>query len=480
MNDRRRILPLSLLLSLLAPIAGAAEVPRAEPTRAQAIALVRGWLDAERQYERIPGLSLAIVRDQEVVWSGGFGFADPEAKRPAAADTIYSICSVSKLFTAIGVVQLRDEGRLRLDDPVRKHLPWFTLEPLPGSGEFTVFGLLTHSSGLARETDLPYWTGSFDFPTHDEIVARAAAQPPLYPAATYLQYSNLGLTLAGEIVAAASGQPFDAFARARILEPLGMTSTSTDMPAGERGKRLARGFSALRRDGTRAPLPFYETRGVAPAAGFASTAEDLARFAAWQFRLLARGGSEILDARTLREMQRAHWADPDLTRFRGLGFRVWKAGERVFVGHEGVCPGYRAALVLRPSEKLGVVLLANALGAEVGEYAQAIDEIVAPALAGTAVESEAAKALAPYLGSYDQFPWGGEVLFAAWGDELLAVGIPNRKPMEEPDRFRKVGEHTFQRVRSDGAAGERILFELGRDGRATRVVWHSNPYPRIE
>jgi CubicO group peptidase (beta-lactamase class C family) len=468
------------VLAILTTIAAyAADTPAAKPSTAQTLALVRAWTDAQRMYDTIPGMSVAIVNDQSIVWSGGFGYADPATKKPAAADTIYSICSVSKLFTSVGVMQLRDAGKLRLDDPVSKHLPWFTLKPPAGSGEFTIFGILTHSSGLPREADYPYWSGTFDFPTHEQIVARASAQPAIYPAETYFQYSNFGLTLAGEIVAAASGQPFDTYIHQRILDPLGMTSTTTDMPANERGKRLAQGFSAVRRDGTRAPVPFYQARGVAPAAGFASTVDDLGRFAEWQFRDLSTNGNEVLDARTLREMQRANWVDPDLKGFRGLGFRVWKVDDKVFVGHEGVCPGYRTAFTMRPAEKVAIVVMANALGAEVGEYAKAIYDMVSAA-DGKAATSDADAALAPYVGSYDAFPWGGETLFAAWGDELLAMDIPNRDPMAEPDHLRKVGDNTFQRVRKDGALGEKVVFEMGPDGKAKSVTWHSNPSPRIK
>lgn len=473
---RRAALLVILLLTTAAAFAADAP-PAPKPTTAQALALVRAWADAQRMYDSIPGMSVAIVNDQNVVWSGGFGYADPATKKPAAADTIYSICSVSKLFTSVGVMQLRDAGKLRLDDPVSKHLPWFTLKPLSGSGVFTIFGILTHSSGLPRETDYPYWSGTFDFPTREQIVARASEQPPIYPAETYYQYSNFGLTLAGEIVSAASGQPFDTYIHQHILDPLGMKSTTTDMPANEQGKRLAQGFSAIRRDGTRTPLPFYQARGVAPAAGFASTVEDLAKFAEWQFRDLATDGTEVLDARTLREMQRANWADPDLKRFRGLGFNVWKNDDKVFVGHDGVCPGYRTELTIRPSEKVAIVVMANALGAEVGEYAKAIYDMVSAA--DPKATADAGATLAPFAGSYDAFPWGGETLFAAWGDELLALDIPNRDPMEEPDHFRKVGDNTFQRVRKDGALGEKIVFEMGPDGKAKSVMWHSNPYPRI-
>ena len=94
------------------------------PRVREAVGLIEVWLDAQRAYERIPGISAALVHDQEVFWTGATGYADPETGAPATTGTVYSICSISKLFTSIGVMQLRDAGRLRLDDRVDALLFW--------------------------------------------------------------------------------------------------------------------------------------------------------------------------------------------------------------------------------------------------------------------------------------------------------------------------------------------------------------------
>jgi CubicO group peptidase (beta-lactamase class C family) len=463
----------------------AADEP-APPSTAQALELARLWLDGQRAYDGVPGLSLAVVHDQETLWSGGLGLADLAAARPATADTLYSICSISKLFTSIGVMQLRDQGKLSLEDPVGKHLSWFRMAAAPEGRAATIRGLLTHSSGLPREADFPYWRGEFDFPTHEEIVERLAAQEALYPSDRYLQYSNLGLTLAGEVVSAVSGEPYDAYVRRAILQPLGMSATFTEVPLAEKGRRLATGYSARRRDGTRATLPIFQTRGIAPAAGFASTAGDLARFAAWQFRALAGKDDAVLDRRTLREMQRPHWVEPDFAAFWGLGFETEKRDDTVFVGHGGSCPGFRSIFMLAPAKKVGVVLLTNASGTDVGRYADAVYDIVAPTLKEKAKEkstetaaSASESTAAAYVGSYDEFPWWGETLVFAWGDGLGMVGLPSADPAKDMAKLRKVGEHTFRRVRKDDTLGETIRFDIGPDGRATRFWRHSNPTPRI-
>ena len=453
------------------------------PRVAQALELVRVWLDAQRAYEQIPGVSAGVVHDQQVVWSGGFGYADPVRRVAADARTIYSICSISKLFTSIGIMQLRDAGKLRLDDPVARHLSWFRIKRPTDAPEITIEGILTHAAGLPRESDHPYWTGpEFAFPTREQIIERIANQEILYPAETYFQYSNLGLTLAGEVVAAASGQPYDDYIRRNVLDPLGLRSTTTEMPERERGGRLAVGYSAITREGNRVPVPFFHARGIGPAAGFASTVEDLGRFASWHFRLLARGGTEVLRQHTLREMMRVHWVDPDFQTTWGLGYTVWRNDNKTFVGHGGSCPGYRTQLLLKPDEKVATAFMANAQGVNTSGFAQRIYDIVAPAIKVAVKDTvklrPADTTLVRYVGNYAT-GFAGEIAIVRWEDGLASIGLPTMEPMRGLTKLRKVGEHTFRRVRSDDTLGEAIVFEMGPDGRATRMVWHSNNYRKV-
>ena len=451
----------------------------------QALNLLQLWLEAQRAYQQIPSVSVAVVHDQQVLWSGGFGYADISRKTPATPSTIYSICSISKLFTSIGVMQLRDQGKLRLDDPVATHIPWFKIKRSdPLAPEIRVEGLLTHSSGLPRESDYPYWTGpEFNFPTREQVKERITSQETLYAADTYFQYSNLGLTLAGELITSVSGEPYESYVAKRILEPLGLKSTTPEIPEKERGGRLATGYSAVRRDGNRVAVPLFMSRGIAPAAGYASSAEDLARFASWQFRVLQRkGGEEVLKSNTLREMQRVHWVDPDLETMWGLGFSVWKSEEKVFVGHGGSCPGFRTQLLLKPDEKVATIFMANAQGVNTGDFAQKMYDIVAPAVKAatkpaTSVAPQPAADLSRYTGTYES-GFSGEFAIVEWEDGLAALSLPTMDPVRGLTKLKKVGEHTFRRIRKDEALGETVVFEVGPDGKAVKMIWHSNQYRR--
>src|SRR2546423_12891084 len=148
---------------------------------ASGIRLLEGGIESQMEYRGLPGLSLGIVYDQELVWARGFGLADVEQGRAAAPETLYRIASISKLFTATAVMQLRDAGLLRLDDPVAAHLSWFRVRRRDEDGEpVTVRHLLSHTSGLPREAPFPYWT-DLRFPSREEMVEALPRQESIYP-----------------------------------------------------------------------------------------------------------------------------------------------------------------------------------------------------------------------------------------------------------------------------------------------------------
>jgi len=509
--------PLSVLAAvtavvLLVPSTASAQSVADHPRVTEAALLLETWLDAQRDYERIPGASIAVVHDQELVYSGGVGFAHVESQVPATPSTMYSICSISKLFTAVSVMQLRDQGQLSLRDDVGDHLEWFDLQQtFPAAGPVTIKGVLTHSSGLPREADAPYWSGpDFPFPTRDQIVEGLSNQEMLYPARTHYQYSNLGLTLAGEIVMARSGMSWDDYVSGHILQPLGMTNTTTEHMDELRGKQLATGYSSLQRDGSRGLVPPYQVRGIGPAAGMLSTVEDLAKFAMWQFRVLDGSSEEVLDRNTLREMQRVHWMEPDGNSSYGLGFSVSKRDGKTYVGHGGSCPGYESNLTIRPQDKIATTFMTNGRRVSASSYARMAYDIMAPAIlaavaegadapvaqedhamsesmqsmmAGMSAEERAAHhlqmhgpSLESLTGLYSR-PLGTESMVTTWNGQLVVVGLPTSNPLTSMTRLKHIEGYSFRRVRPDGDLGEEYLFEAGPDGAMTYWV-HNNPRHR--
>ncbi|MGB9893345.1 MAG: serine hydrolase, partial [Candidatus Saccharicenans sp.] len=288
------------------------------------------------------------------------------------------------------------------------------------------------------------------------------------------------ISLLGEIVAEVSGMSYDDYINEKILKPLGMNETRPFLPRQLWRGQLATGYSSLTRNGTREMLPFFQAEGLKPAAGFSSTVIDLAKFAAWQFRLLENGGEEILKAPTLREMQRVQWMDPDWKTSWGLGFSVYELDGRTIVGHGGSCPGYRSTLMIDPTKKQAFVVMINASGTEPEKYARGMREILKKASTKKEETSAFKVNLEDYAGHYDEQPWWGETVILPWQGNLAMISLPADNPTQGLTLLKHTGGDTFRRIRDDETLGEEIIFERDKSGKVIRFVQHSNYYPKVK
>ena len=245
--------------------------------------LLETWVKAQQGYRNIPGITIGLVYDQELVYSKSFGFSDLEKKTLLTVQDPFRMASITKTFTATALVQLRDAGKLRLDDPVKMYLPWFNIsQRFPGEPAITIRHLLTHTSGLPREADFPYWT-DHKFPTMEQIKETLSTQETIYPPSTEIKYSNLGLSLAGEIVAVVSGVTYEEYVQTHILEPLKMDASSV-IPDPSYQQLLVTPYSHRQAGGDHEVEEYTDTKGIAAAASLASTVTDLASYVSLQFR----------------------------------------------------------------------------------------------------------------------------------------------------------------------------------------------------
>jgi hypothetical protein len=318
--------------------------------------------------------------------------------------------------------------------------------------------------------------------------ARLSQQRNLYRAYDYVQYSNLGMSLLGEAVGTVSGQGFQPYVRNNIIGPLGLKGTTPDLPTELHGKELAIGYTARKGGWERRPFPPYRLNALAPAGGFASTAEDLAKFTSWQIRLLSRGGEEVLRSSTLREMQRVHWVTPDEPDERwGLGFSQFNDGGKTFVGHAGHCPGYRSIISMRPQEKIGLIVLTNVEDGNPGRFVSELYKLLGADIARAAKTAPPVAPAGPPAAGADleefeglyEFPgWDRDYYVAPYGDELILIRPYVESLGRSLSRYRKVGPDTFRRVRADDSLAEEIRFDRGRDGRPNKLWWFSNYFTR--
>jgi len=180
-------------------------------------------------------------------------------------------------------------------------------------------------------------------------------------------------------------------------------------------------------------------------------------------------------------MQRVHWVDPDWKTTWGLGFAVRRVDDATYVSHGGGCPGYITSFTMIPDQKIAAVVLTNAGDGPAGDMAVNILKTIGPALAkaGTASEDEMPD-FSIYEGNYDARPWGGEVAVRQWGDQLVVIDIPGNDLKEAMTRLEYLEENTFIRLTDNDERREPWVFELGENGKATRIVSHSHVMSRVE
>jgi CubicO group peptidase (beta-lactamase class C family) len=430
------------------------------------------WVEAQLAQREQPGIAVGLIYDQSLIWSRGFGYANVAKRVPMTAQTICRIASITKLFTSTAIMQLRDDGLLQLDDPVKKHLPWFQLRnPHPDTPVVTIRHLLAHAGGLPREAAFPYWSTN-EFPSVEEVQAALPDQEFALPAGSDWKYSNLSFMLAGEIVAAVAKLPYNAYVTENILQPLGLTNTFVDTIPSDH-PLLAVGYGRRLPNVARTSGMYTDCRGMGSAANMASNVEDLAKFVMLQFRSGPRQGQQVLAGPSLREMHRVQWLNDDWSAGRGIGFYVWRLHGRTLVGHGGALPGYRSDLQCAPADKVGVVVLTNADDGLPLLYMDKAFQWLAPALLKAAApKTEAATTVVEwqrYLGRYRN-PWGdGQVMI--YQGELVLIAPTEPDPLVGMIKLKPVNTHIFRMETKEhfGSNGELAIFELDESGKVTRL-----------
>ncbi|MCC3859981.1 serine hydrolase domain-containing protein [Pseudemcibacter aquimaris] len=424
----------------------------------QATHLMDTWLDAQKDYNKWPSISVSFVNDQELIYSRSFGGATP--------DTLYRIASNSKLFTALAILKLRDQGKLNLDDTIEKHIDWYNIkQKFDQSDPITIKSLLTHNSGLPYEPDLPYWSyrDGYPFPSLDELKQGTSKIETLYPVNEKYQYSNLGFILLGQIIESASGVSYHQYVHEQIIEPMGLENTFTNVDASKHGNELAVGYGKLDRKQTRMEVPFIDTKATTSAAGISSSANDLAKFLMWQLRAIDGKGDEVLKQGTFREMTRAHAVDTGSSMDVGYAFRTNYRGGKSYIGHGGVMTGHTSQTTIEPGAKLGAVTLMNTHDTSPLQINYVMMDVFGPVLKADNAPSQ--YDFSEYQGFYDNQPWGDESYIMQWGDNLISFYLSSSNPINAITKFRHLEGDKFIRLNDDGTEADVMTFlrnEVGK------------------
>jgi D-alanyl-D-alanine carboxypeptidase len=415
----------------------------------------------------VGGAVAGVVAGDTLAWSTAYGFADLESGTPVTLATVFRAASITKTLTATAVVQLRDDGALRLDDPLTAYLPEFAKasNPFGPIEDVTIRRLLSHEAGLPGEA--PAFDWSHDrFPDIDEIAAAFDRLELVVPPESRVKYSNLGYQLLGEVIARVSGEPYAAALERRILRPLGMRESSFD-PQGELRTRMATGYDA-RAFTDDLPRADDRPKGTLADGGLCTTLGDLATWAAFQLR----GDDRVLSPASLAEMHRPRRVmDPRWIRAAGLGWYCTRHGDDVLVGHSGGTFGFVGRIVCSFRHDLAVVVLANG-DAPVPALATRLLDTVAAGEPPSAGDAARAVPTLPvpvppmFEGLLGLYAWEdlSFVMRVEWraGRLTLARGVGTAE--EQLLSLAPTGD-PFEFVVEDGRpAGERLRFLRGVDG----------------
>lgn len=351
-----RIGLLILLLFLTTGLPGfSADHPPTEKYRAAADALTR-MIEREVRDKQLPALSIALVDNQKIVWSRGFGYQDRARTIPATADTVYRVGSVSKLFTDVAIMRMVERGVLDLDAPVSRYLPDFQPKNPFHSDAITLRHLMSHRSGLVREPPVGNYFDD-DLPTLEQTVASLNRTSLVYPPGEKTKYSNAAISVVGRVLEVQWKQPFADGLKADVLDRLGMSQSAFHPTAGTR-QQLADAIMWTYH-GREFPAPRFEL-GMAPAGSMYSTVSDLARFVSCVLAEGRIGDQQLLKPESLRAMltrQFRQSGDPDYG--FGLGFFLGELDGQRRIGHGGAMYGFATEFAILPEAKLGVIVVTS-------------------------------------------------------------------------------------------------------------------------
>lgn len=433
---------------------------------ATAVGLLDKWTAYQVRERHLPGVAVGLVHQGSLIWGKGYGAADLEQQTPITLDTRFRIASITKTFTGLAVMQLRDAGKLRLDDPVSQYLDWFDLR-YAGAPAITVRHLLTHTSGLPRDATTPHWTENV-FQSWDEVVTTTKQRQPVLPPRQAYGYSNLGYTLLGGIIEVVSGERWADYIQRHILDLLDMTNTVVAPAGGE--SDFATGYYVPDENGVRHAAPFIPTNGFSPSASMASSVNDLVKYMRFH---LGSDDSPVLNAHSLREMHTVDWLYKDWSGGYGFGIGVNRLGDWILSGHSGGYNGYLTQFSMCRDHNTGVIVLTNSIGSEPYSFVEQAYKLVLPEIIkiNTPKPPEPKAEWQQFVGTYVDNWSEAEVVIRGGQLQVVAVQWLNLpptvlEPTEDPAIFT---------LKENNGTRETARFESDGEGNVTRI-WLRNEY----
>ncbi|MEP7213054.1 MAG: serine hydrolase [Acidobacteriota bacterium] len=442
----RSFLSFLLLFSMISAALPTAGYAQTATQTAAAVDLQKGLTAIEEKTEArrkelgIPGMSLVIVKDGEIVYAKGLGYKDFEKKIAVTEDTQFAIGSATKAFTALTVLMAQDEGKLSLDDSPKKALPYFKMFDPETDKNITIRDLLSHASGLNR-TDLAMITGKL---SRAELIQVAGQAKPTAKLREKFQYQNLMFTAAGEIAATVEKKPWEKLVAERIFKPLGMKNSNLSIRELEKSKDHSFGYNYNFDTKETTRLPYRGIEQVSPAGAINSSARDMAEW----LKFVLNGGT-VGGKRLVSENGFSEWLKPQMKispngkSAYGLGWFIQEWNGLKVIQHGGNIDGFNSMVAMIPEKKLGFVMLTNVSSSPLGNE---LMPLVWSNMLGENKPSDAAKqpldAMRLMAGKYHLEQANIDIEVAVEGDDLVMTvpGQPKYKlERTAPRQFKLVG-----------------------------------------
>jgi CubicO group peptidase (beta-lactamase class C family) len=356
------------------------------------------YLEYQQSYMPFVGAQVAIRLEGDLIFNHAVGYHDLHAKSPLTVDHLFRIASHSKTFTGVACLQLVEQGKMRLDDEARVHVPELEDAPI---GQATIRELLAHGSGMTRDgEDSTFWSLDRLFPDKAELLKTIVDDGKILEPNEHFKYSNIGYSLLGLAIESASGAPYREYVSREVVAKLGLENTGPDLEI-DRIDDYAKGYSSRAHGPDRVEIDHIDTFSESSATGFYSIASELTEY----FQAHLDGDDRLLTDASKRRMRQVQWTVTDDSSY-GLGLSITKVNKRTYYGHSGGYPGHITISKLDLDRKLSISVLTNSNDGPAQTLVVAILHLIDLALSDDAkTEQQEASALEKYTGRFASL-WG--------------------------------------------------------------------------
>lgn len=424
------------------------------------------WIPWRIKYSQVPGVTILVSHKGKTIYDSAFGYKNIEKKEKMTPDTLFRVASMSKMFTAVSIMQLVEKDKISLESNISKYLKKFEDHNLK---DITIRNLLSHQGGVFRDSDKNYWEEN---KFTSSVLSDVSNKTKVIPQLKHFKYSNFGFSILGKVIEAVSGQPYNKYVRKNIIEKIGLKNTYPDYTE-DLERRLSLGYSRHIPGNKTYSFKHSKTLEYSPATGFISNTKDLALF----LHDISSKKSKLLSENLRKELTHPYSKIDDVN--YGLGFEIEFIDNKKVYGHSGGFPGFITVSMMVPDEDLSVVVLTNSLNGPPNNIASSAIQMFFW-LSHLKFEKNKLN-ISKYEGVY-QDSWG-ETCIVGFGNKLISINAQQRLLPgngktyllhQNKDEFKIKTKSLF------GSPDETVLFKDFKNGKAQTMIWAGGKSKRIQ